>query len=308
MTTMPFIFHHKSVSPYSEKVRLMLGYTATPWLSLQAPLTPPRPSIDPLLGGYRRIPVAQIGADIFCDTRIICDEIAALANQPSLSPFGQPDAVTGFIEDVESRVFLTGVASVPLAGVFKALWRQVPLRHWARYLGDKRRLLDTSAVAHPDRATALKAWRAHLVDLDARLDGAFLGGATPAIADFCAVHLLWFRQGMEGQALFNGLQRVPDWYQRMIAIGHGEWQEISAADTLAFARDSSPREIPQAMRRGPRLGELVEVMPGDYACIPTRGRLVGEDAHRWILARDTGVAGQVHVHFPKRHYRLRVDL
>ena len=304
MKTLPFIFHHKDVSPYSEKVRLMLGYTGMSWLSVQAPLTPPRPSIDPLVGGYRRIPVAQVGADLFCDTRIICDEIAARTAQPCLSPFGQPEAVTRFIEHVETRVFMTGVASVPLAGLFRALWQQVPLRHWARYLGDKRQLLDSSAVVHPDRATSRSEWRAHLKELDARLETAFLGGTSPTIVDFCAVHLLWFREGMDGQALFKGLHRVPDWYQRMKAIGHGEWRAISAVDALAAAREALPREVPALMRQAKGVGEQVEVVPEDYACIPTRGVLVGEDAHRWILARDTEVAGRVHVHFPKRHYRL----
>lgn len=59
------ILHHYDASPYAEKIRLMFGLTGTRWQSLIAPVQPPRPSVDPLTGGYRRIPVAQIGADIF---------------------------------------------------------------------------------------------------------------------------------------------------------------------------------------------------------------------------------------------------
>ena len=70
------ILHHYEGSPYSEKIRLMFGMTNTRWLSLSSPMRPPRPNLDPLTGGYRRIPVAQIGADIFCDTSLIAGEVA----------------------------------------------------------------------------------------------------------------------------------------------------------------------------------------------------------------------------------------
>jgi hypothetical protein len=30
-------------------------------------MMPPRPLLDPLTGGYRRVPVLQVGADIYCD-------------------------------------------------------------------------------------------------------------------------------------------------------------------------------------------------------------------------------------------------
>jgi hypothetical protein len=55
------ILHHYQGSPYSEKIRLMFGYTNTAWFSLLSPAQPPRPNLDPLTGGYRRIPVAQMG-------------------------------------------------------------------------------------------------------------------------------------------------------------------------------------------------------------------------------------------------------
>ena len=42
----------------------------------------------PLTGGYRRTPVMQIGADIFCDTQIIIREIEARFPSPTLFPGG----------------------------------------------------------------------------------------------------------------------------------------------------------------------------------------------------------------------------
>jgi len=58
------ILYHHALSPYSEKIRAMLGYAGMRWESVIVPEMPPRPQLDRLAGGYRRVPVAQIGADI----------------------------------------------------------------------------------------------------------------------------------------------------------------------------------------------------------------------------------------------------
>ena len=79
------ILHHYPMSPFSEKIRAMLGYSRMHWQSVLTREMPPRPLVASLAGGYRKIPVAQIGADIFCDSRTIAREIAILANQPALA-------------------------------------------------------------------------------------------------------------------------------------------------------------------------------------------------------------------------------
>ena len=62
------ILHHYDLSPYAEKIRLALGLKALPWRSVQAPMVMPKPDLIELTGGYRRVPVLQLGADIYCDT------------------------------------------------------------------------------------------------------------------------------------------------------------------------------------------------------------------------------------------------
>lgn len=79
------ILHHYAMSPFSQKSRSMLGYAGLQWLSVITREMPPRPFLEHLTGGYRKIPVAQIGADIFCDTRTIATEIARLAGHPELA-------------------------------------------------------------------------------------------------------------------------------------------------------------------------------------------------------------------------------
>src|SRR3569623_3425890 len=55
------------------------------WPSLRSVIQPvimPKPELVPLTGGYRRIPVMQIGADVYCDTQVILAEIEARHPRP----------------------------------------------------------------------------------------------------------------------------------------------------------------------------------------------------------------------------------
>ena len=71
------ILHHYDTSPFSEKVRVMLGVKGLSWRSVIQPVIMPKPELVPLTGGYRRIPVLQIGADVYCDTQVILAELEA---------------------------------------------------------------------------------------------------------------------------------------------------------------------------------------------------------------------------------------
>ena len=57
------ILHHYDMSPYAEKVRLMMGLKSLAWRSVQIPIVMPKPDLTELTGGYRRTPTLQIGAD-----------------------------------------------------------------------------------------------------------------------------------------------------------------------------------------------------------------------------------------------------
>src|SRR5690242_1615216 len=83
------IFHHYPTSPFSEKVRLAFGIKKLSWRSVEIPNMMPKPDLLPLTGGYRKTPVMQIGADIFCDTQIILRELERRFPEPSLFPHGK---------------------------------------------------------------------------------------------------------------------------------------------------------------------------------------------------------------------------
>ena len=74
---MPLILHHYDASPFSEKVRLVLGLKRLAWHSVLVPEVMPKPDYVPLTGGYRRVPALQIGAHVHCDTARILAELVA---------------------------------------------------------------------------------------------------------------------------------------------------------------------------------------------------------------------------------------
>jgi len=89
MTAHPIILHHFDQSPFSEKVRLVFGLKGLAWRSVLISRIMPRPDLMPMTGGYRRTPVMQIGADIYCDTQCVLRELERRFPEPSLSPNGE---------------------------------------------------------------------------------------------------------------------------------------------------------------------------------------------------------------------------
>ena len=79
---MDLILHHYDPSPFSEKVRKVFGMTGQAWSSVLTPNMMPKPDLTPLTGGYRRAPVLQVGADVYCDSMVILDELQRRAPLP----------------------------------------------------------------------------------------------------------------------------------------------------------------------------------------------------------------------------------
>ena len=56
------------------------------WRSVDVPVVMPKPDVVALTGGYRRTPFMQIGADVYCDSALMCRVIDRLAPEPPLYP------------------------------------------------------------------------------------------------------------------------------------------------------------------------------------------------------------------------------
>ena len=300
------ILHHYPMSPFSEKMRLMLGYCGLQWQSLISPESPPRPNLEPLAGGYRRIPVAQLGADLICDSRLISVEVAHITGRPELNP-NQADVLSQQLASYcESEIFLAALSSIPARRLLSKLFGSVSFTQALRTIADRvgiARQMQSKPVS-PKRAGLLL--QQHLQQLEQMLSGdqCYLAGDAPGYLDFAAYHPLWSIQFMGGQAIPENLSMTTAWYQRLTAFGHGQMQQATASDGFAAARNNEPRPISASAADGAGVGGQVVVKPDDYALDGTAGMLVGADTERWIVALDSSELGRVHVHFPRQGFCL----
>lgn len=296
------VFHHYKESPYAEKIRTLLGYKNLNWLSVMVPRIAPKPDLTALTGGYRKVPVMQLGADVFCDTRLIALEIEALA--PSPSAIEVPSSFSSLVEHwVDVNLFAQAVGFT-----FGSLADMLP----DELLADRAALrggpLERNALkaAVPQAAQNLKL---QLAWVNNALQGKnFINGSAPAGGDFTLYSTLWFLGN--GGFDFSAFAQIGAWLQRMKAFGHGMPSKMSAEQALELARQSTPRPLsdgavqadPSGLQAGMRVGITPEML-GNGTTV--EGDLVQLNAHRMAVKVSNERCGVVHVHFPRLGYRVR---
>ncbi|HEY8614629.1 glutathione S-transferase family protein [Phenylobacterium sp.] len=292
------ILHHYDTSPFSEKVRAMLGVKGLAWRSVIQPVIMPKPELVPLTGGYRRIPVMQAGADVYCDSQVILEEIERRHPEPKVIR-GADWAVNLFCD----RTWFQ--ASVAI--IFARLGDAVP----RAFIEDREKLSGRPFDVKAMQAAAPFArdqWRAYAAWADAALaDAPFLGGERPSLADVATWMPIWWAAGADA-ALLNGLDNLSGWAERMRSFGHGQRTEMSPADALAAARAAEPEGYDgTSLSEGPAPGQAVRVSADDYGRDPIRGRLVHAGGRRIVIAREDPDLGRLNIHLPRAGYVLAAD-
>ena len=112
------ILHHYDMSPYAEKIRLAFGAKGASWRSVQAPMVMPKPDLLELTGGYRRVPVLQLGADVYCDTHCIARVLDEVLPGPALFPAGQETQAHSLSRWSESTFMMVVLAFFGIGDVF----------------------------------------------------------------------------------------------------------------------------------------------------------------------------------------------
>jgi glutathione S-transferase len=298
------ILHHYDISPYSEKVRLGLGLKGLAWASVEIPVIMPKPDLTALTGSYRKTPVLQIGADIYCDSQLIMRELERRHPRPSFYPAGRgaADALAWWAE----KTMFSPVAGLLFAKKPEVLPKGF-LEDRAKFSG---RNIDpvTMAAAVP---YLLDQLRAHLQWLDQMMaDGrSFLQGGAAGLADLAAYHPIWFLQRNFGPAAapLGGFPRLLSWAERVAAIGHGDPRPMTPQDALAVARVASSSAIAAADPADPvgrRPGQRVTVTPDDTGRDPVVGELVASGADEIVIKRNDPAVGEVCVHFPRAGFAV----
>ena len=304
------ILHHYPSSPFAEKIRLVLGYKNLAWKSVVIPQIMPKPDVQALTGGYRKTPILQIGADIYCDTSLICDVLEHLAPTPSLYPEPGKGLARTLAQWADSTLFWAAMAyNLGPKGAADMFGNTPP--EVAKAFGEDRRAMSGSMtwLRPADAAAAYKSYLRRLSDmLD---DQPFLLGAVPTVADFACYHPLWFTRTRTPSVagILDLTPAVVDWMARMAAIGHGTMEKFNAADAIAVAAASTPHTLLTDSTfqddHGIALGSLVTVAAESFGPEATEGELVAATRTHYTLRRIDERAGTVHVHFPRIGYVLK---
>ena len=310
------ILHHYPMSPFSEKIRLALGYKRLSWRSVTIPAVMPKPDVEALTGGYRRTPLLQVGADIYCDTALICDVLEHVQPEPMLYPPALRGVARVFAQWADSTLFWAAMAySLQPRGAAHVFANAPP--QVAKAFADDRKAMSGNMVRlRPGDATsALRSYLrriAHMVE-----EHEFLFGSEPCVADFAAYHPLWFtRTQVQPLAdILNATPAVAEWMDRLegLSIGPGALDSLDAADAVRVAHDAEPMPaggnllVDSSFQddHGIALGTPVTVAAESFGPEATAGTLIAATRTHYSLSREDPRAGTVHVHFPRIGYVLR---
>jgi glutathione S-transferase len=298
------ILHHFDLSPFAEKARLMLGLKRLAWRSVPIPLVMPKPDLTALTGGYRKTPVLQVGADVYCDTKLIAVELERRCPEPTLFPGGNRGLALA-LSAWSDRSFFDPGAGLSMGLNKRGLPKEI--------LDDRKAFFnfmnfDVLEDEIPHLHSQLRA-QADLVEQQLADGRAFLLGDAPGLADVNAYFPVWMARGHVPTAgtIFAAYGRLAAWERRMAAIGHGTRSEMEPSAAHAVARASTPEAgqgVDPADPLGFTVGDAVVVTPDDYGKVPVAGELVTLQLHEVAVRRTDPRCGTVVVHFPRIGYRV----
>nr|WP_295771565.1 glutathione S-transferase family protein [Rhodoferax sp.] len=303
------ILHHYATSPFSEKVRLVLGYKKLPWKSVVVPAIMPKPDVQALTGGYRKTPFLQIGSDVYCDSALICDVLEHIQPAPTLYPESHKGMARVLAQWADTTLFWAAMAYNLQP---KGAMTMFDSLDTAKAFGADRGAMSVGMTRlRPGDAAA--AYKSYLRRIAGMLDSGhdFLMGDTPCVADFATHHPLWFTRSRVPvmASILEATPQVLRWMDRMEALGHGSSEKMSATDAIALCAASTraTAHIGETFQdeHGIPLGSQVTISSETFGPEATTGELFAATRTRYTLKRVDDRAGTVHVHFPRIGYVLK---
>lgn len=297
------ILHQFDISPFAEKVRLALGIKGLSWHAVDIPAVMPKPDLTALTGGYRKTPVMQIGADVYCDTQRIARELERRWPEPSLFPSGSEGLCMALAQWSDVAFFRPGAA---LSMGTNPDLPEAILRDRRQFFSflDFERLEEDLPHFYAQFEVQLQLLQDMLGETRA-----FLLGDVPSWADILAWFPVWMcRANIAGaESLLKPWSRVLQWEARIRKIGYGQRSSLDAEEALKIARES--RTVTEASVQagnglGLESGDAVVVTPEDYGAVPVSGALKVLTHRDIAILREDPRAGQVTVHFPRAGYRV----
>jgi glutathione S-transferase len=304
------ILHHYPTSLFAEKARLLLGFKGLSWRSVKISPVMPKPDLTALTGGYRKTPVLQVGADIYCDTALIARRLEQEKALPAFFPEGQEMITASFAAWADSVVFQHAVSLVFQPESIAVRFGNLSPEAIKAFLADRAGLFSGGSATKLSTEQAKHQWPTIMSRLELQLqreEGDFLFGE-PSIADFALAHCLWFLKATPVTApLVDAYPAVNAWLSRVLSFGHGASSEMTSEEALEVARRSTPVALPDEQFVDPNgftAGQQVVIAATDYGVDPVVGELLFAGSEELILRRKDERGGVVHVHFPRFGFRI----
>lgn len=305
------IFHAYPQSPVAEKVRVAFGIKGLDWRSVEIPRLPPKPLLTALTGGYRRTPVMQIGADIYCDSQCILRELDRRFPTSSLMPTSDHGLMWCLSRWTDGTLFDQTVRHV-LGSAGDKLDKDFAADRGRLYLGED--WAEGLKKANADLPHLVAQMRAPLSWLNTQLaDGRkFLLGDAPAAIDAQFYHVVWFLRGRwsDGPSFLSEFKNLVRWEDKVRDIGHGTSSPMRPEEAIKRAKDFEPiaeKGVAEHEPQGLKVGTSVTVNPdvngGEQ---PVSGDIQFANAETVVIERHTEEVATVCVHFPRSGYRIDV--
>ncbi|MGI9366843.1 MAG: glutathione S-transferase family protein [Rhizobiaceae bacterium] len=303
------ILHNYPQSPVAEKVRVVLGIKQAIWRDVEIPRLPPKPMLTALTGGYRRTPVMQIGADIFCDSQCILLELEHRYPTPTLMPTTDVGLMWCLSRWTDGPLFDLAVKLV-LGAAGENLPADFAEDRGRLYLGEN--WAEGLKTANSQLPHLVAQMRAPLSWLDTMLadERRFLLGAAPGAIDAQIYHVIWFVRGRwdGGPAMLSEFSNLARWEKNVRDLGHGSSSSMGPQDAIVRARDLTPVTAHGLMDNDPqglKIGMPVTVSPDvDGGEQPVEGKVVFADAETIAVERADDDLGNLCIHFPRAGYRI----
>ena len=304
--------HHYPTSPFAEKIRAIMGYKELAWKSVFQPMVMPKPDMQALTGGYRRIPILQIGNQIICDTMLICDVLEHLSPEKTLYPKGLKGAARTVAQWADSMLFPVAMAYNFSPAGAAHVFKDQPPENLKAFAADRQAMRGGAARMNP--ADAAATYKSYLRRISSMLDGQdFLLGDQPSVADFAVYHPLWFTR-IKTPPLASVLDATPAllaWMDRISAFEQGEPSKSNTTESIAACAINTPAsslfgsENTFQDEHSIALGSEVTIQAESFGLEPSSGQLVAATRTRYTLRRVDPGAGEVFVHFPRIGFILK---
>lgn len=289
------ILYHYPMSPFSEKIRVAMGAFDTEWRSVNVPAFPPRLDVSQFIGGYRRIPVLQIGAQFFCDTSLAYKAL-----------FESETESTGLISDdedlrqwAETDVFFAVLSGQNPISAARFLTRELGVMGFLHFTRDRIRMMQEATVTVLSAGDALAVLGQYVEVLSERLGmHTFISGEAPGYLDFSCYHPLWMAERVKPSGSRQWPASVCRWMNRMRKLGHGMCEPVSIIEIETTICEDDVDATTWSVPNGWRSGDRVMVAPLDYGSDASSGRLVSMCDERIVIRRQAASGHPIYVHFP----------